>query len=1036
MVSRTLAHLLLTVLLVFLLVSFVQAAELPRYSLGENVVHGRNPVPGKAGGDTINLMAAGDDPTNSPDEPAYRGDFENNIFQPDWQGWTSVDLTAPYALHWQVSEYQQTGGNHAAWCGDIDLPACGPGDPEGGYGNYWNDVIEFRRTVPDPGLNTTVTVTASLHHDSEPGYDYTYLSYQYENESFTNLQSWDGTGIVSVLESVTYQPQNYLDGTDVAVYFRFISEGAFSDEDCRFPSAGACQVDDINVRLVNGAVTEDFFEDFEGDGGPDDFGLWTVAPTIGVGDFAQIWTGLEDLDPCFSNYSPQVAFIDDGIVVPGTGGSECINWCYGPYGYIVNTTGGLAGYPEHIHNAIESPVMTWPGAVTPGDPDPDGIILAFTVYRHEDLSHDSPGIFFTWGVRSADSDGSAGPAQAITAQSWEDRNYVYYGGPDYHRALMDVTELMEQGRDEVQVQLAVYEIGWVWYYDGDDGYPAPYFDNVTVKVYPHEGPAMTARDIDLAQDAFPELGTLDTEELGDLHVRFDMANNNSAASELRNDPGDSILVRAVSVRAGADLVANPELHYVLKRNPGFDAYRTAGMPDIGWVSGGVATNGGFPHPGQWAFDLPDTGFLYPGDILHYYIKGVDAIGGLGGADPQTVLLPADTTGYATGFDDPRDYDPLFTMRALPSLHVDKDVFSPYELLFINDGAMGEDQNRWFDALAHHNGVYSHGYDVYHVNGPTSGVGNGIGGRANAELLSFYTDILYTSGSLETRTIANGDYNVDPGDDVGALAGWLDQGDKDLFLAGDGLAGDLDQSGADTGNFLGQYMGLTFTTSNVRPLISNQVAPRVQPVAGLPWGSIFPSDFSWIAYGGCPEINRFDGVEVTGLAVRQAEFLDPSGYGGMYPFAAVTLNEVATSRVVSMPLDLGSVYAVQGGSYLGYIDFLEFLLHFFDIYGVGHSSEDGALPNLVFRADNHPNPFNPNTIITYSLPRAGHFKLNVYDVRGHLVKTLVDGIRPAGADQTVVWDGSNSLGSAAASGVYFYEARAGGEVKIGKMTLLK
>jgi len=58
------------------------------------------------------------------------------------------------------------------------------------------------------------------------------------------------------------------------------------------------------------------------------------------------------------------------------------------------------------------------------------------------------------------------------------------------------------------------------------------------------------------------------------------------------------------------------------------------------------------------------------------------------------------------------------------------------------------------------------------------------------------------------------------------------------------------------------------------------------------------------------------------------------------------------------------------------------------------------------------------------------------VRGQLVKTLIDAPRPAGANQTIVWDGTDNLGSIAASGTYFYEARAAGEVRIGKMTLLK
>jgi flagellar hook assembly protein FlgD len=71
-----------------------------------------------------------------------------------------------------------------------------------------------------------------------------------------------------------------------------------------------------------------------------------------------------------------------------------------------------------------------------------------------------------------------------------------------------------------------------------------------------------------------------------------------------------------------------------------------------------------------------------------------------------------------------------------------------------------------------------------------------------------------------------------------------------------------------------------------------------------------------------------------------------------------------------------------------------------------------------------------------MPKAGHLKLCVYNVRGQLVKTLIDGVRPAGADQTIVWDGADERGSSVASGVYFYEARALGDVRIGKTTLLK
>ena len=92
--------------------------------------------------------------------------------------------------------------------------------------------------------------------------------------------------------------------------------------------------------------------------------------------------------------------------------------------------------------------------------------------------------------------------------------------------------------------------------------------------------------------------------------------------------------------------------------------------------------------------------------------------------------------------------------------------------------------------------------------------------------------------------------------------------------------------------------------------------------------------------------------------------------------------------------------------------------------------------LVFDARNHPNPFNPATRISYTMPRAGHLALKVYDVRGMLVRVLVDGHVQAGADQVEVWDGTDDAGSAVSSGVYFFEARTGGAVKVGKMALVK
>ncbi|MEN8006007.1 MAG: FlgD immunoglobulin-like domain containing protein [Candidatus Krumholzibacteriota bacterium] len=1041
MIPRSLALPVPVVLLLVFFTSLAQAGERPRISKGGDMVYGGSPDLAKAGADTINLMATRSDPTNGPGEPFYFGDFESAAGVPDWNGWTHWDATQPTVSHWQVSNYNQPDpANHAAWCGDISFAACDTSDVAGGYGNSWHDLIEFRQTVPFPAVESMVKVTATVIMDTEPGYDYVYLSYRYKEQPYADLWVEDGDGTVAVSDSVTYQPSDYLDGTDIAVYFRFTSDGAWSDDDCKWPTAGACQIDDINVRLVNAGYTEDFFEDFEHGGVADDFGLWNIAFPPGVGDFAQIWSGLDDLDPCVTNTTPQVAFIDDGIVIPGTGGTQCLSWCYGPGGYIVNTLGGLAGPREHLLNPIESPVMTWPAPKNGTGPDYDGAVLSFTVYRHEDLSADAPGIFFIWAVRSADTDGSAGfGVQNIATQEWQDRNFVYFGGPDYHRKVEFATDLMNPGRDEVQIQLAPFEFGWIFHWNGNDGTPAPYFDNVTLKIFPHIGPAMSAREFDLAQDNFPESGTIDSNDPGSHSVRFDMGNNISLASHLRNDPGDSLVVDITARRTGAGLDGAPELHYIVDRNPVFDPYRTSGLPSVGSVAGQPAVGlAGTPTANKWAFDLPDTGFLFPGDVLHYFISATDAIGGEGGNDPRTALMPPDTTGFSTGFGDPLGYNSTFTVRALPSLEAD---FSHPGILFINDFANLGGEDEWHTALGNAGLLVGEGYDVYYVNGPSTGVGNGIGGRADSALLAGYDEILYTAGDLSLNTIANGDFNNDSGDDVGTLTGWLEIGGKDMFLTGDNLAYSLSFSGTAANQFLNDIMGVGIQQKDILPLIGNQTSPLVVATAANP---VFNGGLqSWVAFGGCPGINTFDAVSVFGTGNRVAEFTDPVGVPGVYTYSAATLNAVVgqagNSRVISLPYDLMNVYTDPAAPVHQVPGRALLLMDVLDYFGVVSGNDPSGvddIPGIRFQASHYPNPFNPRATIKYSLPRAGHLKLSIFNVRGQLVKTLIDGPRPAGENQTVVWDGSDNLGTAAASGLYFYEARAAGEVKTGKMMLMK
>ncbi|MCP4251681.1 MAG: T9SS type A sorting domain-containing protein, partial [bacterium] len=83
----------------------------------------------------------------------------------------------------------------------------------------------------------------------------------------------------------------------------------------------------------------------------------------------------------------------------------------------------------------------------------------------------------------------------------------------------------------------------------------------------------------------------------------------------------------------------------------------------------------------------------------------------------------------------------------------------------------------------------------------------------------------------------------------------------------------------------------------------------------------------------------------------------------------------------------------------------------------------------------PNPFNPSTTISYTLPSRARVHLGVYDVRGRLVATLADDVVAPGP-HAVDWDGRNDRGIAVPSGVYFYRLQAGTEGLTRKMVLLK
>jgi len=85
--------------------------------------------------------------------------------------------------------------------------------------------------------------------------------------------------------------------------------------------------------------------------------------------------------------------------------------------------------------------------------------------------------------------------------------------------------------------------------------------------------------------------------------------------------------------------------------------------------------------------------------------------------------------------------------------------------------------------------------------------------------------------------------------------------------------------------------------------------------------------------------------------------------------------------------------------------------------------------------NYPNPFNPSTKINFSLKNDSKVNLQIYNIKGQLVKTLVDDELTANHYQ-YIWDGKDNSNKTVSSGIYFYKMKADDYSACKKMMLLK
>ena len=129
---------------------------------------------------------------------------------------------------------------------------------------------------------------------------------------------------------------------------------------------------------------------------------------------------------------------------------------------------------------------------------------------------------------------------------------------------------------------------------------------------------------------------------------------------------------------------------------------------------------------------------------------------------------------------------------------------------------------------------------------------------------------------------------------------------------------------------------------------------------------------------------------------------------------------------------GHSFITTGGAWGAYADG-EIMIR--AIVVPGADNDDNVAPALKLAASNYPNPFNPTTTISYSVPTNGMTSVKIFNLKGQLINTLVNGDKTAG-DHTVVWKGIDASGNSVASGLYFMRVENNGKAVTRKMLLSK
>jgi hypothetical protein len=424
-----------------------------------------------------------------------------------------------------------------------------------------------------------------------------------------------------------------------------------------------------------------------------------------------------------------------------------------------------------------------------------------------------------------------------------------------------------------------------------------------------------------------------------------------------------------------------------------------------------------PNPdGDWFRVPPLTAEMLPGKIIRFYYTATDGVGNIS-------TLPSNAP------------DGYYEMTILPVLG---STTNPAILLVDKHGRRMPSEHRDYLHTSEYYyremlDILGYKYDKYDVEVPS---GTRLSEGPDSVGMKYYDTQIWFTNEFNSFTL----WRVDQTN----LISWLNQSpgkERNLLLTGNDIGYEMIQAGKETLSFYETWLASDYVENTVGSVTVDSV-PTLQDRAGG-YNFMTYADKKCLLTGGCPAPNEFDVVDAfAGIpgtqVVADYKKLDTSTKPAGVAYTHATLGYQTVNLGFGMEFMMDSM--LPGGYYkTGIADRVDLMRNIMLYFGKAPTGTptgvvDGGFKNMLSQA--YPNPFNPVTKIAYSVREAGPVTIDVYNVAGKVVRTLLDTKLEAGSSGYVAWDGTGDAGERCASGVYFYRINAPNFSETKKMIMLK